>query len=473
MTEEADALQFARLSPAGLAWYDLRSPETGESLWETPPHIALLDDEIRRMCEGVDEYEGDEYRGIIFSVPPRHGKSFECSHYTPAWFLGRWPEKNVAVASYEADFSATWGRKAREVLEARGPEVFNVEVDRTTSAASHWRVKRMRRGRPIYGAMFTAGLGGPLTGRGVHLLVIDDPIKTHVEAQSKRARQKVWDWYTSTAATRLEPGGKVIIIMTRWHEDDLAGRLIQEMKDGTGRKFKTFNFPALAENNDPLGREPGEALWPQRYDRADLEATKRAAGPYVWNALYQGKPAALKGGIFDPDWFERVNEPWGKPARAVRAWDMAASEAEGDFTVGVLLEKIGDTILVKDVVREQVAPDQAEKLILATAAKDGRNVKVRFEQERGAAGKILVARFKKLLQGYDVKGAMPTGDKEVRAAPAAAAASASQIKVLNADWTDDFLTELAVFPRGAHDDQVDSFASCFNWIAKSSGVASW
>lgn len=471
--EAPDALTFAQMSPGGLAWYDLRSTETGDSIYEQPPHLQVLDQEIMKMCNGWDEYAGDEYRGIIFSVPPRHGKSMECSHYTPAWFLGRWPEKNVGVASYEADFSATWGRKAREVLEARGPEVFGVQVDQTTRAASHWRVKQQKRGRPVYGSMITAGLGGPLTGRGLHLLVIDDPIKTQVEAQSKKRRQAVWDWYTSTAATRLEPGGKVIVIMTRWHEDDLAGRLLSEMKSGDGRKFRYFNFPALAENDDPLGRKPGEALWPQRYPREYLEVEKKAAGPYVWNALYQGHPAAMSGGIFDPDWFERVNEPWGRPARAVRAWDLSASEAEGDYTAGVLLEKIGNEYLVKDVVRGQWGPPEIERQIQLAAAKDGGNVPIRFEQERGAAGKIVIAHYKKLLRGHSVKGGIPTGDKEVRAAPASAAASAGKIKVLNADWTDDFLDEVAVFPRGANDDQADAFASAFNWIQKSAGVVSW
>lgn len=471
--ESPNALTFARMSPGGLAWYDLRSPDTGESIYEQPPHLKVLDEEIMKMCNGWGEYASDEYRGIIFSVPPRHGKSFECSHYTPAWFLGRWPTKNVGVASYEADFSATWGRKAREVLESRGPEVFGVQVDQTTRAASHWRVKEIKRGRPVYGSMITAGLGGPLTGRGLHLLIIDDPIKTAVEAQSKKARQKVWDWYTSTAATRLEPGGKVIVIMTRWHEDDLAGRLLKEMRDETGRKFRYFNFPALAENNDPLGRKPGEALWPQRYNREYLEKEKQAAGPYVWNALYQGHPAAQKGGIFDPDDFIRVDEAWGIPSRSVRAWDLAATEAEGDYTVGVLYEKVGNEFFVADVVRGQWDPTEQEKVIQRTAAKDGRNVGIRFEQERGAAGKIVVAHFKKLLNGYSVKGRIPTGEKEVRAVPAATAVGQGKVKVLNAEWTDDFLVECAQFPRGANDDQVDAFASAHNWIAKPSGVVEW
>jgi predicted phage terminase large subunit-like protein len=471
--ESPDALTIAAMSPGGLAWYDLRSPDTGESLYEQPPHLQVLDREIMMMCNGWGEYADEDVRGIIFSVPPRHGKSFECSHYTPAWFLGRWPEKNVGVASYEADFSATWGRKAREVLESRGPEVFGVQVDQTTRAASHWRVKRMKRGRPIYGSMITAGLGGPLTGRGVHLLVVDDPIKNQVEAQSKKARQKVWDWYTSTASTRLEPGAKVIIIMTRWHDDDLAGRLLQNMKDETGRTFRYFNFPALAENDDPLGRAPGEPLWPQRYNKAALLAQKDDVGPYVWNALYQGHPAAQKGGIFDTDDFIRVDEPWGIPSRAVRAWDLAASEAEGDYTAGVLYERIGDKFLVRDVVRGQWDPTEQEKIIQRTAASDGRNVLIRFEQERGAAGKILVAHFKKLLNGYSVKGRIPTGEKEVRAVPASTAVGQGKVSVLNAPWTDDFLIECGQFPRGANDDMVDAFAAAHNWIAKPSGVAEW
>ena len=472
--ETPDALTFAALSPGGLAWYDLRSPETGESIYEQPDHLRLLDWEIVKLCNGLEEYEDDEYKGIIFTVPPRHGKSFEVSHYTPAWFLGRWPEKHVGVASYEADFAASWGKKAREVLETRGPEVFGVEVDYSSRASSHWRVKRTRRGRPVYGSMVTAGIGGPLTGRGIHLLIVDDPVKNAVEAHSKAKRNSVWEWWTSTAATRLEPGGKIIIIMTRWHEDDLAGRLIREMEEGQGWKFRVINLPAVAEAGDPLGRAPGEALWPQRYPIKRLDEIRRALGSYVWNALFQGRPAARAGGYFDPDWFNIIDEPESTPTKAVRRWDLAASESAGDYTAGVLLEKQKNgRYLVRDVRRGQWSPEQAEQEIRRTAELDGRNVPIRFEQERGAAGKIVVASYKRLLTGWHVRGQQVTGDKEVRAQPCSAAAERKQIDILRGEWNYDFIEECGQFPHGTNDDQVDAFAGAYNDLQKVSGVASW
>lgn len=465
--------RFTRLgasSPAGLAYVDLLDEQSGESLFELPPHLDLLNTEIRTLCTGG--YEG-QYKGIIFSVPPRHGKSFLVSHYTPAWYLGSFPEKHVAVASYEADFAATWGKRAREVLELRGEEVFNVQVDPSNRAASYWRCRAMKRGRPIYGSMVTAGIGGPLTGRGVNLLIVDDPVKNAIEAHSKAKRQSVWDWWTSTAATRLEPGGVIVLIMTRWHDDDLAGRLIRESKSG-GWQFKEINFEALAGQNDPLGREPGAALWPNRYNEHALGEIKTSLGSYVWNALYQGKPAARAGGFFDPDWFEIVDGEYGVPVQAVRRWDLAASESEGDYTAGVKLEKLRDgTYLVADVRRGQWAPADIEKNIQATAADDGSYVPIKFEQERGAAGKILVDHYKRMLRGYNVRGQQPTGDKEVRAQPASAAAEGRKIRIKRADWNEDFMTELAVFPHGANDDQADAFCGAFNDLAKSRGVASW
>jgi predicted phage terminase large subunit-like protein len=469
LSEELIAL--GQSSPAGLAYVDLLDPLSGQSLYELPPHIDLLEEEIVKLCTG--EY-GDEYKGIIFTVPPRHGKSFEVSHYCPAWYLGNWPEHSVAVASYEADFAATWGKRAREVLEARGPEVFGVQVDHSSRAASYWRVKRQKVGRPIYGSMVTAGIGGPLTGRGVNLLIVDDPVKNAVEAHSKLKRKGVWEWWQSTAATRLEPGGKIIIIMTRWHEDDLAGRLIHEMEEGHGWKFKVINLPAVATEDDPLGRAEGEALWPGRYPLERLNEIREGLGSYVWNALFQGTPATRSGGFFDVDWFNIVEERTGRASRAVRRWDLAASEAEGDYTAGVLLERNSDgRYLVADVVRGQWSPGKTEEKILEAAEKDGKNVPIRFEQERGAAGKIVVAHYKKLLAGHTVRGKIATGDKEVRAQPASALCEARKVDLLKGPWNNAFLEELAMFNHGANDDQVDAFSGAVVDLSRSSGVASW
>lgn len=464
---------LAQSSPAGLAYVDHLDPESGESSYDFPQHIDLLNREIRALCLGDPKYE--EYKGIIFSVPPRHGKSYEVSQYTPAWFLGTFPEKTCAVCSYEADFAMSWGKKAREVLETHGPEVFGVEVDPSNRAGSYWRVRKLRRGRPIYGSMITAGIGGPLTGRGVHLMIVDDPVKNALEAHSKTKRQGVWDWWVSTAATRLEPGGKIIVIMTRWHEDDLAGRLITEMVAGNGWKFLVINLPALAEEDDLLGRAPGEALWPERYPVEELERTKKALGSYVWNALYMGKPAARAGGYFDPANFNVVTDRAGHTVKAMRRWDLAASEAEGDYTAGVLLEKSSNgRWLVADVVRGQWSPAKVDEMVKATAEADGRTVPVVFEQERGAAGKLVVAHFKKMLPGFTVRGRLATGDKEVRAQPASAAVEAQTVDILKAKWNAEFLEECAVFPHGTNDDMVDAFCGAFGEMETKGGqVKSW
>jgi predicted phage terminase large subunit-like protein len=477
--ETADALTLARLSPGALCWYDLRSEETGESVYEQPPHLKLLDDEIVALVNGWGEYADDSIKGIIFTVPPRHGKSFKVSHYTPAWYLGRFPQRHVGLCSYEADFAASWGKKAREVLEARGPEIFNVEVDHTSRAASAWRIKELKRGRPIYGSMVTAGIGGPLTGRGLHLLIIDDPVKNALEAHSKAKRQAVWDWYTSTAATRLEPGGKIIIIMTRWHDDDLAGRLIREMEDGHGWKFKVINLPALALEDDPLGRVPGEALWPGRYPVERLDEIREGLGPYVWNALFQGKPADKAGGFFDPYNFRVVgkDERDSKPVKAVRRWDLAATEDAGDYTAGVLLEKLANgRWLVADVRRGQWESDEIERQIVQAALDDGPNVKVRFEQERGAAGKLIVAHYRRLLRGKTngmVKGEVPTGDIEVRALGVSAASNKGLVDIADAPWNADFLAECGAFPHGVNDDMVSALSGAWFDMEKGGTVVNF
>lgn len=469
--ETYDALDLARLSPGGLAWYDLLSPETGESIYEQPPHLKLLDHEIVALVEQWPGYE--DYDGIIFTVPPRHGKSFKVSQYTPAWYLGNNPSHQVAVCSYEADFAASWGRKAREVLEARGPEVFNVEVDHSSRAAAQWRCREIKRGRPLWGGMITAGIGGPLTGRGVNLLVIDDPVKNAQEAHSKTKRDGVWNWYTSTAATRLEPGGKIIVIMTRWHDDDLAGRLIKEM-EAEGWKFLVINLPAIALPNDPLGREPGEALWRERYDEERLEKIMKGLGPYVWNALFQGKPAYGSGGFFDPLDFRVLDEPESVPRKAVRRWDLAATESDGDYTAGVRMEKLANgRWLITDVRRGQWGADEIERQIVKAAHEDGVGTKIRFEQERGAAGKLIVAHYKRLLRGFSVKGEVPTGDLTVRALGVSGASQRKQIDVMRGDWNDDFFAEIGAFDHGENDDQVSALAGAWFDMEKGGAVVNF
>lgn len=216
---------------------------------------------------------------MIF-CPPRHGKSELCSKHLPAWFLGTFPDRRVILSSYEATFAAGWGRKSRDLLSEFG-WMFGVEVSRASSAADNWEIDKHR------GGMTTSGIGGAITGRGADLFVIDDPVKNAEESLSPTIREKHWEWWQSVANTRIEPGGAALIMMTRWHPDDLAGRILLE----TPEEWEVVSLPAIAEHDDPLGRGEGEALWPERWSSESLHKIKQSVDSYWWNALYQQRPS--------------------------------------------------------------------------------------------------------------------------------------------------------------------------------------
>lgn len=238
----------------------------------------------------------------IVNVPPRHGKSVLVSQYTPAWILGKWPDKNVILGGYEARFAASWGRKARDVLDRWGEPVFGVRVRQDLRAADRWEVAGHS------GGMMTAGVGGAFTGYGFHIGIIDDSLKNSEEALSKTIRDKQWDWYQSTWLTRREPGASEFIIATRWHADDLTGRIIADARE-TGRPINHIRLAALAEDDDELGRKPGEALWPERYPVKRLKEIERTLG-FWFPALYQQRPVPMGGALFKAEWFTNTRFAW-------------------------------------------------------------------------------------------------------------------------------------------------------------------
>src|SRR5258708_863622 len=221
---------------------------------------------------------------LVIEAPPRHGKSELISRYLPAWYLGLFPARRVMLVGYGAGFARSWGRKARSLLIEHGRDCFGVEVSTEERAASEWGLAGYE------GGMVTAGVGGPLTGRGANLLIVDDPIKNAEEAVSQTIRDNHWDWWQSTASTRIEPGGCVIIIATRWHYDDLSGRLIHAAQTGEGSPVRRLRLPAIAEDGDPLGRAAGEALWPERWPRDRLEKIRLEKDAAWWHAMYQQRP---------------------------------------------------------------------------------------------------------------------------------------------------------------------------------------
>ena len=280
--------------------------------WQPAQHVLYLE----RLL--VDAVEGRGAARLIVTLPPRHAKSTVVSHYLPAWYLSRWPERQIVLASYEARFASRWGRRAREVVERMA---LGIRLRRDVTAADQWETL-------AGGGMTTAGVGGPITGYGAHLLVIDDPVKNAEEARSAVFREKVWDWWLSTASTRLEPGAVVVLLMTRWHEDDLAGRLIRAVRevddDDREEQWAVINLPAIACEDDPLGRAPGEALWPERFPLHRLERRRERLGSYWWSALYQQSPIAEGGGAFQRQWF-RVVQAAPPCERYCRFWDFAGT----------------------------------------------------------------------------------------------------------------------------------------------------
>ena len=264
---------FADFASASKGPAELAVEKSGGE-WYSAPHLKMISDVISQCGQG---------KGVraIISCPPRHGKSWLCSLWAPMWFLHRWPKKKVILASYAAEFAREWGRQVRDGFNEHHLGTMNDDV----SAADAWNTQ-------AGGGMRTAGVDGGITGKGANLLIIDDPVKNDEDARSPTIRERNWRWWLTTARKRLEPGADVVVIGTRWHSDDLIGRLLAQGVE----EWIDLRFPALAEDDDPLGRAKGEALWPERYSRKELEKTRAIDGPYVWAALSQQRPIPEEGG---------------------------------------------------------------------------------------------------------------------------------------------------------------------------------
>jgi predicted phage terminase large subunit-like protein len=311
------------------------------------------------VAEALDEFiwavrKKQKPRLMIFE-PPRHTKSELVSRRLPAYVMGLEPRWQFIQATYSGDFAADFGREVRTILEDQlYQNVFpGVSLSPDSRAANRWHTNDG-------GIYVSAGVGGPITGRGAHILNIDDPFKDWEEANSETIRESRWNWFLTVARTRLMPGGGILLTQTRWHDDDLAGRLIHAMEVGTGEKYKIISLPALAEEGDELGRKPGEALWPEWYDKEELETIKRALPDLHWNALYQQNPIPETGSFFKRNmlrWYDWKDKP--KHLRVYGASDYAVTEDGGDYTEhGVMGTDPDDDLYLIDWWRGQTGPEE-------------------------------------------------------------------------------------------------------------------
>lgn len=420
-------------------------------------HVELINQAVQETI--------DTGGRLILSVSVRHSKSETVSKWRTAHYLGTHPDNRVILAGHEADFAARWGRAARDILEEHGDEVFGIRVSKRSSASNRWDIEGHE------GGMLTVGVGGSPIGRGADLMVIDDPIKSYQEAMSPLVRERVKEWWTGTMASRVEPGGAVILIMSRWHQDDLAGFLLREDPES----WRELRIPAICDDpdNDPLGRELGEPAWPERWPVEALEERRRdvtlSLGDVVWLAQYQQTPRKPEGGMFPEDRWGFINSihiDW-QPIEWVRSWDLAATEGAGDWTVGVLMGRLSDgRILIRDVRRGQWSADEVQFQIRRAAADDPIGTRVELPQDPGQAGKAQAQQLIRLVAGRDANAELQSGSKEVRATGLSAQQRARNVLLWEADWNGPFVAELAAFPQGTHDDQVDAAASGFNALVE-------
>jgi predicted phage terminase large subunit-like protein len=426
----------------------------------------------RLLAQKLEQVYRREIRRLAISCPPRMGKSLLASAKFPAWALHKTPRLEIIGTSYSAELAEQFSQKAKGVLTSPPyAQLYPAILDPTLDRAREWKTKEG-------GRYFATGVGGGLTGRGCDILLLDDVVKNRDEADSETLRELLWGWYISTALTRLAPDGVVIVIGTRWHEDDLIGRLtnperVRQLEDaGHGAKFEVLNLEAICENpeTDPLHRKLGESLWPERWPVKKLLEIKADIGSREFAGLYQGRPAAPGGNLCDISkiqFIERAEVPTG--LRIVRGWDCALGvAAHNDYSCGALVgvdPATGNTYLLGMSRGRRRWPEQ-KALIIGLAEQEAETVwKIAFET--AAAWSTCHDELKQALRGrVRVEAVLPTVSKEARAQPWLNRVDAGQFFVVRGQWNADFISELEQFPNGRHDDQVDAVSIAYQIAGK-------
>lgn len=460
-----EALAYAL--PGGLA--RLAYPK-----WIYNPFIRDVEDKILRIAEGKEI-------NVMFSAPPRHGKTMFIDRVLPAWYLGRYPDNRVLLITYQDGFSRTQSRHARNIFKKCGKSVFGLNVADDTQAANAWDIQGHE------GGMEAVGAGGAITGKGAHLLIVDDLIKGREQAINESILDEHWEWFLTDVLSRLEPGASVIIIMTRWTRSDIIGKVLTKQEEDRENEvddedlsfgdWEYYNYPALAVEGDILGRKPGQALFPQRYDETKLRKIKNRNDDYWWEALYQGNPVPMTGDIIDVSGFKRKwksNEP---PERStfdmvVVSTDTAIKDTEiADFTVFQIWGVRSDGYYLLDVIRDKLTYPR----LVETAQGINRIWRPEFflVEDKGS-GSSLIQDLREDMS-VNVWPIDPGNESKILRMQAETPIIKSGMVVLpdEASWKEDFLLECRSFPRGKKD-QVDALSQFLKFQRQnSSGIRMW
>lgn len=423
-------------------------------VWRHAAHLDYLSKHLVKL----------EQRGvkrILVSMPPRHGKSLLIDTYFPAWWLALHPADRVVLIGYNETFARKWGADVRDLIIEHS-EKLNLQVNPERTAADDWQLTSG-------GGMLCVGYGGSLMGKGADLMILDDVVKSAEEAESEVFRDKIWEWFQSTALTRLQPNAVIIGVMTRWHQDDLFGRILENQGD----RWEVINIPSIAEANDPLGRAVGEPLWPEFHtDDPTYEIRKNSMSPYWWSALHQGRPTPEGGGLLKRDWFRFYQSLPQEPDQWIQSWDLSLKDKESnDYSVGQVWLRKGPDLYLVDQVRGHFN--------LSEMAHHMRNFMRKYPKaiaklvEDSAMGPAL----KQTLQ-HEVAAIIPivpSGSKWSRAQNIVPYLQGGNIHLPESPsgtkpkWVWEFVEECAQFDKGAYDDQVDAFSQAVGFL----GGQSW
>lgn len=394
--------------------------------WVAPRHLEPLAKVLRRIAAG-------ESVRIVVATPPRHGKTETLLHFI-VWALKQHPDWTFGYASYAEDIAFAKARTALDLAIAQN------DLELRSKALGEWRTTRR-------GGMLTRGIGGGLTGMGINVGIVDDPVKDRLQAESVTYRERTWSWFTDVFFTRIEPGGSVIVNMARWHPDDLAGRLVRELG------WEYLCLPAI--------NEAGEALWPDRWTVPLLLERKRTLGQYGWESLYQGRPRPRDGKLFGDPWGYVASElPLG--GRYAIGLDLSYSaKTSSDWSVAVVMKRVGIYWYVVHVERLQVRAPQFAAIVKALWVRYGKPP-IRWYASGTEQG---VGDFMNSERGLPIEVLPPKGDKFVRAQPYAAQWNDGRVLLQEgADWTDEVVSEHVLFTGldGGRDDVVDASVAAFD-----------
>lgn len=426
------------------------------------PALDLID---AALVRAIDQPDGR----LIISMPPQEGKTVRASQVFPIWALTQNPDLRIVTGSYGQGLATRNGRTVRNIINAHPDLGLTIADD--NGAASEWKLA----GRD--GGMLSVGRGAGVSGRPADCLIIDDPLKDRTEADSKTVRNTCWDWWTDALSARLSPGAPVIVILTRWHEDDLAARLIQH---DAHAGWEVLNIPAQADHNpaagetDPLGREPGEYMVSARgRSFQQWENRRKTAGSRTWAALYQGRPAPGEGDLLLRKWWRTYERPlWVERHNGTRvvaehddllmSWDLAFKETDtSDYVVGQVWMRQGANAYLLDQTRARMDFPATVQAVQQLAAKWPQATLKIIEDK--ANGPAVIAALRRTVPG--IVAEEPQGSKVARVNAVAPLVEAGNVWLPSAalaPWVADLIEEAAAFPAGAHDDQVDALSQGLN-----------